>query len=110
MTTGASLASTFVALSDSTRRSILERLRQGPASVSELAAPYSMSLNAVSKHLKVLEKAGLLKRTRHGRQHELRLDAAPLRQVALWVHAYESYWNQHLDQLQELLKKRRKGI
>lgn len=104
----ASLSATFLALSDETRRSIVERLRQGPACVGDLAAPYSMSLNAVSKHLKVLENAGLLIRTRNGRRHELKLEAAPLGEVASWVRTYETFWNAHFDRLDDVLKKRRK--
>jgi DNA-binding transcriptional ArsR family regulator len=107
MEANASLQATFVALSDVTRRSILERLRQGPACVSDLAEPYSMSLNAVSKHLKVLEGAGLVRRTRHGRQHELRLETAPLRELASWVQSYEGFWNQQLDRLERAVKQRR---
>lgn len=101
------LESTFLALSDSTRRSIIERLQRGPACVGDLAAPFTMSLNAVSKHIKILEGAGLVRRTRDGRRHELSLDAAPLREVARWVKSYESFWRKQLDELEEVIQNRR---
>ncbi|MBO0758701.1 MAG: winged helix-turn-helix transcriptional regulator [Bradyrhizobiaceae bacterium] len=94
------------ALSDSTRRSILERLARGPARVGEIAAPYTMSLNAVSKHLKVLERAGLVRRVRRGRDHFLTLNAKPLREVARWALRYERYWNEKLDLLEAHFAKR----
>lgn len=103
-----SLEATFEALSDSTRRSMVERLRRGPACVSDLASPYPVSLNAISKHIKVLERAGLVRRTREGRRHQLKLDAAPLRAIARWALSYEQFWNQHLDQLEDVLAKRRR--
>jgi DNA-binding transcriptional ArsR family regulator len=79
----------LLALSDPTRRSILDRLAKGPARVGEIAAPYPMSLNAVSKHLKVLERAGLLRRVQRGRDHVLTLNAKPLREVARWALKHE---------------------
>jgi DNA-binding transcriptional ArsR family regulator len=103
-----SLEATFEALSDPTRRSMVERLRRGPACVSDLASPYPVSLNAISKHIKVLERAGLVRRTREGRRHQLKLDAAPLRSIARWALSYEQFWNQHLDQLEDVLAKRRR--
>jgi DNA-binding transcriptional ArsR family regulator len=103
-----SLEATFEALSDPTRRSMVERLRRGPACVSDLASPYPVSLNAISKHIKVLERAGLVRRTREGRRHQLKLDAAPLRAIARWALSYEQFWNQHLDQLEDVLAKRRR--
>lgn len=90
----------LLALSDSTRRSILERLARGAARVGEIAAPYPMSLNAVSKHLKVLERAGLVRRARRGRDHFLTLNAKPLREVARWALRYERYWSEKLDLLE----------
>jgi DNA-binding transcriptional ArsR family regulator len=90
----------LLALSDSTRRSILERLAKGPARVGEIAAPYPMSLNAISKHLKVLERAGLIRRARRGRDHFLTLNAKPLREVARWALRYERYWSEKLDLLE----------
>jgi DNA-binding transcriptional ArsR family regulator len=95
-----------LALSDSTRRSILERLAKGPARVGEIAAPYPMSLNAVSKHLKVLERAGVVRRSRRGRDHFLMLNARPLYEVARWALRYECYWSEKLDLLQAHFAKR----
>ena len=95
-----SLSTTLAALADPTRRAIVDRLTRGPARVTEVAAPFAMSLAAVSKHLKVLEKAGLVRRTRHGREHSLELDAAPLREVASWAARYEQYWTERLDRLE----------
>jgi DNA-binding transcriptional ArsR family regulator len=95
------------AVSDATRRSILERLSHAPARVSDIAADYQVSLNAVSKHLKVLELAGLVHRTRRGRDHILELDAKPLREVARWALTYERYWSQKLDRLELFFAARR---
>jgi DNA-binding transcriptional ArsR family regulator len=95
----------FAALSDGTRRAIVERLARGPARVTDLADRFPMSLNAVSKHLKVLENAGLLRRRRSGREHHLALRAAPLREVARWASRYERFWNQKLDALGAFLEK-----
>jgi DNA-binding transcriptional ArsR family regulator len=95
----------FAALSDGTRRAIVERLARGPARVTDLADRFPMSLNAVSKHLKVLENAGLLLRRRSGREHHLALRAAPLREVARWASRYERFWNQKLDALGAFLEK-----
>ncbi|MFI4994975.1 MAG: ArsR/SmtB family transcription factor [Hyphomicrobiales bacterium] len=97
------------AVSDPTRRSIIARLCDGPARVSEIAAPYPMSLNAVSKHLKVLERAGLVRRSRRGRDHILALDAKPLREVARWALSYERFWNAKLDRLEEFFATRSKA-
>ncbi|HEX6052071.1 MAG TPA: metalloregulator ArsR/SmtB family transcription factor, partial [Gemmatimonadaceae bacterium] len=85
------LSRTFAALADPTRRAILSRLAGGEASVTELAAPFRMSLPAVSKHLKVLERAGLVRRTVRGRTHLCRLDARPLRDGAEWMRRYEKF-------------------
>jgi DNA-binding transcriptional ArsR family regulator len=93
----------FSALADPTRRRIVARLARGHARVTDLAEPFAMSLNAVSKHLKVLERSGLVKRERLGREHYLRLHAAPLREVARWASQYERFWNQRLDALEEFL-------
>ena len=95
----------FSALADPTRRSILARLAQGNRCVTDLAAPHSMSLPAVSKHLRVLEKAGLLRRRRHGRVHEMRLDAKPLEEAAQWVEEYRKFWEGSLDRLADYLEK-----
>ena len=87
------------ALADPTRRAIVDRLAKGPARVTDIAAPFAMSLNAVSKHVKVLEHAKLVRRTRQGREHTLELDAAPLREVARWVNHHEQYWTERVDRL-----------
>jgi DNA-binding transcriptional ArsR family regulator len=96
---------TFAALADPTRRRILARLAQGDKRVTHLAKPHAMSLPAVSKHLRVLEKAGLLRRRRYGRVHEMRLDAKPLQQAAQWVGEYRKFWQGSLDRLAEYLEK-----
>lgn len=94
------LGRALAALSDPTRRAIIDRLARGPARVTDVAAPFAMSLNAVSKHVKVLEKAGLVRRARRGREHTLELDARPLRDVARWAHRYARFWNERLDRLE----------
>jgi DNA-binding transcriptional ArsR family regulator len=88
------LSDTFAALADPTRRAILARLMAGAASVTELAEPFEMSLPAVSKHLKVLEKAGLIARGREAQWRPCRLEADPLREVADWVEGYRRFWEQ----------------
>ena len=93
------LTATFSALSDPTRRVILERLSRGEATVGELAEPLDMSLPAVSKHLKVLEKAGLLNRRQEGRSHVITLDAAPLSHAGDWLNDYREFWESSLDRL-----------
>ena len=95
---------TFAALADPTRRRILAHLAQGDQRVTRLAKPHAMSLPAVSKHLRVLEKAGLLRRRRYGRVHEMQLDAKPLRQAAQWVEEYRKFWQGSLDRLSEYLE------
>jgi DNA-binding transcriptional ArsR family regulator len=102
---GPLLDSTFAALSDSTRRGILARLaRQGEISVSELAAPYKISLPAVSKHLRVLENAGLVSRQKDGRVHRCRLRAAPMKDAAAWIEHYRQFWEAQLDSLAHYLE------
>ena len=102
---GAPLDSTFAALSDATRRGILARLaRQGETSVSELAAPYKMSLPAVSKHLRVLEQAGLVARQKDGRVHRCRLRAEPMKDAAAWIEHYRQFWETQLDTLAHYLE------
>src|SRR5215208_5748545 len=93
----------FSALADPTRRAILARLASGSASVTELAAPFEMSLPAVSKHLKVLERAGLIARGREAQWRPCRLDAAPLREVAGWLEEYRRHWDERLDRLDTYL-------
>ena len=97
------LTTTFAALADPTRRAILARLTRGEASVKELAEPFEMSLPAVSKHLKVLERAGLISRARVAQSRPCRLEAAPLREVADWVEHYRSFWEQSFDRLEDYL-------
>jgi DNA-binding transcriptional ArsR family regulator len=94
---------TFAALSDPTRRAILARLAQGDASVTELATPFAMSLPAISKHLRVLEQAGLVERTRDGRVHRLRLVARPLHEASAWIAHYQQFWEQQLAALADYL-------
>jgi DNA-binding transcriptional ArsR family regulator len=102
---GASLDSTFAALSDATRRGILARLaRQGETSVSDLAAPYKMSLPAVSKHLRVLQHAGLVSRQKNGRVHRCRLRAEPMKDAAAWIEHYRQFWEAQLDSLARYLE------
>jgi DNA-binding transcriptional ArsR family regulator len=90
----------LVAVSHHARRSILARLKRGPLRVTEVAAPFDLSLNAVSKHLKMLEAAGLIRRERQGREHLIHLQPEALRHVADWVHGYEAAWNHQLDRLE----------
>ncbi len=97
------LSSTLFALSDPTRRGILARLATGDATVTELAEPYDMSLAAVSKHLKVLETAGLISRGREAQWRPCHLEAAPLRDVFEWLESYQRFWNRSLDSLAEYL-------
>ena len=99
------LSTTLAALADPTRRAILARLALGETSVSELAAPFKMSQPAVSKHLKVLERAGLIARGREAQRRPCRLEAAPLREVAEWVAAYRQFWEQRFDRLEDYLQK-----
>ncbi len=98
------LNSTFAALADPTRRAILARLASGEASVTELAAPFKMTLPAVSKHLKVLERAGLIARGREAQWRPCRLEAGPLRDVADWVAEYREHWEQRFDRLDAYLR------
>jgi DNA-binding transcriptional ArsR family regulator len=98
------LSATFSALSDPTRRAILARLASGEASVMELAEPFAMSLPAVSKHLKVLEKAGLIGRSREAQWRPCKLEAVRLKEVADWVEHYRRFWEQSFDRLDAYLK------
>ena len=99
---------TFAALADPTRRRMLEHLSRGDLCVTELARPYSMSLPAVSKHLRVLENAGLVHRRRNGRVHSLKLEAAPMQQAQQWIEEYRKFWEGSLDRLDEYLKQLQK--
>jgi len=98
------LDATFAALADSTRRAILARLSTGEASVTELAKPFDMSMPAISKHLKVLERAGLIARGRDAQWRPCRLDAGPLKGVADWVDHYRRFWEESFDRLDEYLR------
>src|SRR5215213_6918050 len=97
------LSTTFAALADPTRRAILGRLAKGEKSVTELAAPFEMSLPGISKHLKVLERAGLITRGRDAQWRPCRLEAKPLREVASWVEQYRKFWDESFDRLDEYL-------
>jgi DNA-binding transcriptional ArsR family regulator len=98
------LSSTFAALADPTRRAILARLVQGEATVTELAEPFEMSLPAVSKHLKVLEHAGLITRGRNAQWRPCRLEAAPLADATAWLERYRQFWEGSFDRLEERLR------
>jgi DNA-binding transcriptional ArsR family regulator len=98
------LSTTFAALADPTRRAILARLPSGEASVTELAEPFDMSMPAISKHLKVLERAGLVARGREAQWRPCRLDPAPLKDVAAWVERYREMWEQRFDRLDDYLR------
>ncbi len=98
------LSSTFAALADPTRRAILTRLCSGEKSVMELAQPFEMSLPAISKHLKVLERAGLIARSREAQWRPCRLEAGPLKEAADWLQHYRKFWEESLDRLEEYLR------
>jgi DNA-binding transcriptional ArsR family regulator len=98
------LTATFSALADPTRRAILARLISGEASVTQLAEPFEISMPAISKHLKVLERAGLIARGREAQWRPCRLEAGPLKDVADWVQHYRRFWEQSLDRLNEYLQ------
>ena len=98
------LSATFHALADPTRRAILARLADGPASVNELAAPFSMSLPAVSKHLKVLEKAQLVSRGKEAQWRPCKLEAAPLKDADAWIEQYRKMWEARFDRLDDYLQ------
>ena len=101
----AALDATFGALADGTRRALLARLTKGEATVTELAAPFEVSLPAISKHLRVLEAAGLMSRRIEGREHHCRLAAQPLRQAGDWIAQYRIFWEGQLDRLAAHLAK-----
>lgn len=98
------LSATLSALADPTRRAILARLAKGETTVTELAEPFAMSLPAVSKHLKVLEKAGLITRGREAQWRPCRLDPGPLREVSEWLEHYARFWDQSLSRLEDVLR------
>jgi len=98
------LSLTFAALGDPTRRAMLARLAQGPAMVKELAEPFKLSMPAISKHLKVLERAGLIERGREAQWRPAQLQAAPLKDVSQWLEHYRQNWEQNFDRLEEYLR------
>ncbi len=98
------LSLTFAAIADPTRRAILLRLSKGQAPVKELAEPFQMTQPAITKHLKVLEKAGLIERSRSAQMRPCRLRAKPLKEAASWIERYRTYWEESLDRLDEYLK------
>lgn len=108
-TTSDRLTATFSALADPTRRAILARLALGETSVGELADPFDMSLPAISKHLKVLERAGLIARGRDAQRRPCRLAAAPLQEISDWVASYQRFWEQRLDRLEAYLEQNQPG-
>lgn len=103
----AKLDRTFATLGDPTRRAILARLRQGGRTVTEIAEPFDISLNAVSKHLRVLEEAGLIRREIRGREHHCFLEAKPLREAVEWILQYRRFWAVRLDALDAFLRRKR---
>ena len=98
------LSTTFAALADPTRRAILARLLQGERSVTELAEPFNMSMPAVSKHLRVLERAGLIARRKEAQWRRCRIDGGPLKEVANWTERYRHIWEERLDRLDKYLQ------
>ena len=103
------LSATFSALSDPTRRAILARLTLGETSVTDLAQPFAISLPAISKHLKVLERAGLIARGREAQRRPCRLEVGPLREAVGWLEAYRRFWDESLDRLDDYLQQIQKG-
>jgi DNA-binding transcriptional ArsR family regulator len=108
MTSTDHLSNTFAALADPTRRAILARLISGEASVTQLSEPFDMSLPAISKHLKVLERAGLIARSREAQWRPCRLEAGPLKEVADWTEHYRRFWTESFDRLDDYLQEFRK--
>lgn len=108
------LSTTFAALADPTRRAILARLASGEATVTQLAEPFEMSMPAISKHLKVLERAGLIARGQEAQWRPRRIEAAPLKDVAQWVERYREFWDESFDRLdqylQEMKRKEKKHV
>jgi DNA-binding transcriptional ArsR family regulator len=102
-TTAARLDHTLAALADPTRRAILKRLSRGDARVTDLAAPFAISLNSVSKHIRILERARLVTRRRVGREHFLSRNVKPLDEAATWIDALRSHWNARIDRLEKAL-------
>jgi DNA-binding transcriptional ArsR family regulator len=99
----------YGAIADPTRRAILNVLAEGETNVGALAERFPISLNGVSKHVKVLERAGLVERTVHGREHRLRLNAEPMQEAAAWLEHYRKFWNERLDALETYLRQKAEG-
>lgn len=99
------LSQTFAALADPTRRAMLERLAKGPATVKELAEPFQLSMPAISKHLKVLEHAGLIERGREAQWRPARLQAGPLKEANQWLETYRENWEESFDRLEDYLRR-----
>ncbi len=102
------LTNVLPAISHPTRRAIIGQLANGPARFLDIAKPFDTALNAVTKHLKLLERAGLIERRKRGREVFISFRGKPLRQVAGWVHEYERFWNQRLDEFEQYFKNKRK--
>jgi DNA-binding transcriptional ArsR family regulator len=102
------LSDVLTAISHPSRRAIIGRLTAGPARFTDIAKPFELSLNAITKHLKLLERAGLISREKQGREVLISLRPGPLRLVSGWVHEYEQFWNEHLDQFEGFFKEKRK--
>jgi DNA-binding transcriptional ArsR family regulator len=98
------LTNVLTAISHPTRRAIISQLANGPARFLDIAKPFNTALNAVTKHLKLLERAGLIERTKQGREVLISIRAEPLREVAAWVHEYERFWSERLDQFEQYFK------
>src|SRR3954468_10317261 len=104
------LTDVLTAISHPTRRAIIGQLAKGPARFLDVAKPFNTALNAVTKHLKLLERAGLIERNKQGREVFISFRGEPLKEVARWVHAYEPFWNERLDQFEQHFKdKKRRG-
>jgi DNA-binding transcriptional ArsR family regulator len=108
MTAMDQLSDVLTAISHPTRRAIIEQLASGPARFLDIAEPFDTALNAVTKHLKLLERAGLIEREKRGREVLISLRGEPLREVAGWLHEYERFWNQRLDQFQQYFRDKKK--
>jgi DNA-binding transcriptional ArsR family regulator len=102
------LTNVLTAISHPTRRAIIEQLTNGPARFLDVAKPIESALNAVTKHLKLLERAGLIEREKKGREVFITLRGEPLKEVAKWTHEYERFWNKHLDQFEQYFKDKKK--
>ncbi len=102
------LSDVLTAISHPTRRTIIEQLSNGPARFLEVAKPFDTALNSVTKHLKLLERAGLIERKKQGREVFISLRGEPLKDVAKWVHHYEKFWNERLDEFEQYFKDKKK--